>query len=63
LKRAEYWTVVEVFPHMRNVPVVRCWSGIEGVMPDQIPVIGPSRNAPAAYHAFGLQPSGHPRHF
>jgi sarcosine oxidase subunit beta len=26
-------------------------------MPDQIPVIGPSRNAPGAYHAFGF--SGH----
>jgi sarcosine oxidase subunit beta len=50
-------TVVEVFPHMRNVPIVRCWAGIEAVMPDQIPVIGPSRNAPGAYHAFGF--SGH----
>jgi len=50
-------TVVEVFPHMRHVPIVRCWAGIEAVMPDQIPVVGPSRNAPAAYHAFGF--SGH----
>lgn len=47
-------TVIEVFPHMRNVPLVRGWAGIEGFMPDQIPVIGPSRNAPAAYHAFGF---------
>lgn len=47
-------TVVEVFPHMRDVPLVRGWAGIEGFMPDQIPVIGPSRNAPAAYHAFGF---------
>ena len=51
-------TVVEVFPIMRDVPVVRCWSGIEGVMPDHIPVIGPSRNAPAAYHAFGFSAHG-----
>lgn len=47
-------TVIEVFPHMRDVPLVRGWAGIEGFMPDQIPVIGPSRNAPAAYHAFGF---------
>lgn len=47
-------TVVEVFPHMRDVPLVRGWAGIEGFMPDQIPVIGASRSAPAAYHAFGF---------
>jgi sarcosine oxidase subunit beta len=47
-------TVVEVFPHMKDVPLVRGWAGIEGFLPDQIPVIGPSRNAPAAYHAFGF---------
>jgi sarcosine oxidase subunit beta len=47
-------TVVEVFPHMRDVPLVRGWAGIEGFLPDQIPVIGKSRNAPAAYHAFGF---------
>lgn len=50
-------TVVEVFPIMRDVPVVRCWMGIEGIMPDLIPVIGPSRNAPGAFHSFGF--SGH----
>jgi len=47
-------TVVEVFPLMRDVPVMRCWAGIEGFMPDEIPVIGPSPNAPAAVHAFGF---------
>jgi len=47
-------TVVEVFPHMRHVPLVHGWAGIEGFLPDQIPVIGPSRNASAAFHAFGF---------
>ncbi|MEM9681707.1 MAG: FAD-dependent oxidoreductase [Pseudomonadota bacterium] len=51
-------TVVEVFPHMKDVPIVRCWAGIEGVMPDQIPVVGPSRNSPAAFHAFGFSAHG-----
>jgi len=39
---------------MRNVPLVHGWAGIEGFLPDQIPVIGPSSHAPAAYHAFGF---------
>jgi sarcosine oxidase subunit beta len=51
-------TVTEVFPFMKNVPVVRCWAGIEGIMPDQIPVIGPSVSAPDFYHAFGFSAHG-----
>ena len=47
-------TVAAVFPLMKNVPIVRTWAGIEGIMPDQIPVIGPSRNAAQAFHAFGF---------
>ena len=47
-------TAEEVFPLMKNVPIVRTWAGIEGIMPDQIPVLGPSRNAPQAFHAFGF---------
>jgi sarcosine oxidase subunit beta len=50
-------TVRDIFPLMKQVPMVRCWTGIEGDMPDKIPVIGPSQNAPDAYHAFGF--SGH----
>lgn len=51
-------TVTEVFPLMKNVPVVRCWAGIEGIMPDQIPVIGPSVSVPDFYHAFGFSAHG-----
>jgi len=50
-------TVKDIFPLMKHVPIVRCWAGIEGTLPDEIPVIGPSQNAPDAYHAFGF--SGH----
>jgi len=50
-------TVKDIFPLMKNVPIVRCWAGIEGNLPDEIPVIGPSSTAPDAYHAFGF--SGH----
>jgi sarcosine oxidase, subunit beta len=50
-------TVQDIFPLMKHVPIVRCWAGIEGSFPDEIPVIGPSQNGPDAYHAFGF--SGH----
>ena len=49
--------VRDIFPLMKKVPIVRSWAGIEGVLPDQIPVIGPSPNTPQAFHAFGF--SGH----
>jgi sarcosine oxidase subunit beta len=50
-------TASDIFPIIRNTPVIRCWAGIEGFLPDQIPVIGPSQAAPDAFHAFGF--SGH----
>ena len=50
-------TVYELFPIMRTATIVRCWAGLEALMPDQIPVIGPSRAATSLWHAFGF--SGH----
>ena len=50
-------TVRDIFPLMNKVPIVRTWAGIEGILPDQIPVIGPSPNASRVFHAFGF--SGH----
>jgi sarcosine oxidase subunit beta len=51
-------TVTDLFPNMHSVPVVRCWAGIEGIMPDQIPVIGPSPSSPGIFHAFGFSAHG-----
>jgi sarcosine oxidase subunit beta len=39
------------------VQIIRTWSGIDGQMPDRIPVIGPSSTTPGLFHAFGF--SGH----
>ena len=50
--------VAEVFPHLSDVPVMRCWSGIEGFTTDGLPVIGPSHTAPGVFHAFGFSASG-----
>ncbi len=51
-------TVSDVFPMMRNVPIARTWCGIEGMTPDQLPVIGPSIAAQDAFHAFGFSAHG-----
>ncbi len=51
-------TLTEVFPRVRDVPVQRTWAGVEGVMPDGIPVLGPSAASADAYHAFGFSAHG-----
>lgn len=50
--------VCELFPLMKNVRIVRAWSGIEGVMPDAIPVLGPSLKAPGLVYGFGYSSHG-----
>ncbi|MBV9782670.1 MAG: FAD-binding oxidoreductase, partial [Acidisphaera sp.] len=42
---------------LRDTSIVHVWCGIEGVMPDEIPVIGLSAVHPGLVHAFGF--SGH----
>lgn len=51
-------TVTSLFPHLKNVSIVRCWAGLEAFMPDQIPVISQSKHYPNAYHAFGFSAHG-----
>jgi glycine/D-amino acid oxidase-like deaminating enzyme len=51
-------TVWELFPVMRATTIVRAWAGIEARMPDDIPVIGPSRKAAGLYHQFGFSAHG-----
>ncbi|MER8435952.1 FAD-binding oxidoreductase [Mesorhizobium sp. M1312] len=41
-------------PRLSSAHIIRTWSGIEGRMPDGIPVIGPSTSTPGLYHAFGF---------
>lgn len=50
-------TAADVFPIMAGTHIVRCWAGIEGCMPDEIPVIGPG-SAPGVVHAFGFSAHG-----
>jgi sarcosine oxidase subunit beta len=50
--------VCELFPLMKTVRIVRAWSGIEGLMPDAIPVLGPSLKAPGLVYGFGYSSHG-----
>ena len=51
-------TARDLFPHLHNARVMRCWAGIEAVMPDEIPVISPSAHHANAYHVFGFSAHG-----
>ncbi len=51
-------TAIAIFPIMRGATIVRSWAGIEGRMPDDIPVISPSSTQDGAYHAFGFSAHG-----
>lgn len=51
-------TAMSLFPVMRSASIVRSWSGVEGRMPDDIPVIGPSAKHEGLYHAFGFSAHG-----
>lgn len=48
---------LQVVPGLAEARVIRSWSGVDGQMPDQIPVIGASSTTPGLFHAFGF--SGH----
>lgn len=49
--------LAEVVPSLDNLTVERAWSGVEGYLPDMLPVLSPSSTTPGVIHAFGL--SGH----
>lgn len=48
---------IRMVPRLKDALLVRTWTGIEGRMPDAIPVVGPSSTTPGLFHAFGF--SGH----
>ena len=48
---------LDLVPALRGAHIIRTWAGIDGQMPDRIPVIGFSKTTPNLVHAFGF--SGH----
>lgn len=55
--RAAMALAADLVPELKGISIIRSWTGIDGEMPDHIPVIGPSRTTPRLLHAFGF--SGH----
>jgi sarcosine oxidase, subunit beta len=47
-------TALDLFPILADTRMVHAWAGIEGMLPDEIPVIGCSRVQPDLVHAFGF---------
>jgi glycine/D-amino acid oxidase-like deaminating enzyme len=47
----------EVIEQLADAMIIRSWTGIDGGMPDALPVLGHSRTTPGLIHAFGF--SGH----
>lgn len=43
-----------VVPAMAHVRIIRTWSGIEGYVDDDIPIMGPSAKVPGLFYAFGF---------
>ncbi|HEX8665017.1 MAG TPA: FAD-binding oxidoreductase, partial [Beijerinckiaceae bacterium] len=48
---------LDLVPALKGAHVIRTWAGIDGQMPDRIPVIGFSATTPNLVHVFGF--SGH----
>jgi sarcosine oxidase subunit beta len=48
---------LDLVPGLAGAQLIRTWSGLDGEMPDHIPIIGPSDTTPGLIHAFGF--SGH----
>jgi sarcosine oxidase subunit beta len=46
--------MARVVPALRNAQAIRVWSGIEGYLPDMLPVMGWSRTTKGLLHAFGF---------
>jgi sarcosine oxidase subunit beta len=45
--------LVDCIPMLARAEIIRVWSGVEGYLPDMLPVIGASTTTPGLFHAFG----------
>ena len=49
--------VAKLFADIAYAQIIRCWSGIEGYMPDNLPIIGHGKQ-PGLIHGFGFSAHG-----
>lgn len=52
-------TVRDHFPIMAKSMIVRTWAGIEGMVPDGLPIISESRTVPGFFHVCGFSAHGY----
>jgi sarcosine oxidase subunit beta len=45
-------------PALARLNIIRVWSGVEGYLPDDSPVVGPSSKVSGLYYAFGFCGAG-----
>ena len=50
--------VLRLYPFLKGLPIIRAWSGVEGMTPDGIPVISRCCTHENVYHAFGFSSHG-----
>lgn len=48
---------LHLFPSLEHVRIARCWTGIEALTPDHLPVLGPSPKRKGVFYCYGF--SGH----
>ncbi|WP_323039866.1 FAD-binding oxidoreductase [Gemmobacter sp.] len=51
---AQLASLLPILPALAGVSVIRTWSGCEGYVADELPVMGPSATTPGLFHAFGF---------
>lgn len=53
----QFAQLIRIVPALRHLRIIRTWSGVEGYMGDELPVMGASGEVSGLYYAFGF--SGH----
>jgi sarcosine oxidase subunit beta len=54
----QFTELQRIVPALKRLSLIRVWSGIEGYMQDERPVMGPSVRVPGLYYAFGFSGEG-----
>jgi sarcosine oxidase, subunit beta len=50
----QFRQLARLAPAVTRLSIIRVWSGVEGCMPDEMPVIGPSSKVDGLFYAFGF---------
>ncbi len=51
---AQLQQIARIVPALNRLSIIRVWSGIEGYLPDDIPIMGASAKVAGLYYAFGF---------